>query len=290
LIIISKNQVKKIDKLIFSYIWGDAIERIKRKTLILPYEYGGLNMVSVSDKLNTILITNYLYLIKNIERMSYQYCVFWCKFNLKEYLNKNFNIIPCGDVRSTPLYYKELFKCIKNYKLINKNFDIEKSKLKSKKIYNDLIILNGIKPYIFKNNNEEAMKKVFLKLKLIKDSDVRSVNYKLLLDALPLNNKFNKNKINKCLFCKEKNESRDHVFTECEYVSTLFDKIRRKLIKGDLKVDEAIIIYGMNINDIDYLNISLFKYIIFKIRNKLLKNENLNVNNLFLKYYYIYFK
>jgi hypothetical protein len=112
---------------------------------------------------------------------------------------------------------------------------------------------------------------MFLKLKSIKDADVRSVNYKIILDALPLNNKYNKNKIHKCLFCAKKIESRDHVFIECECVSTLFDKIRKNLSNESLVVDETIIIYGMNIKDSDFKHISLFKYIIYKIRNKLLK-------------------
>ena len=45
----------------------DIKEKIIRKTLIMPYEKGGLNMISLRAKIETILFQQFKYFISKIE-------------------------------------------------------------------------------------------------------------------------------------------------------------------------------------------------------------------------------
>ena len=80
----SIQHVKNIESMIHKFIWCNSAERIKRNTLILNYESGGLNNVCLKAKLETILITNFINIIFNKERMFYQYSVKHLKFRLRE--------------------------------------------------------------------------------------------------------------------------------------------------------------------------------------------------------------
>ena len=60
--------IKEINSLIFSFIWSNKRECIKRDTLILPYERGGMNMFNLQAKLKTISFQQFKYLFYSCER------------------------------------------------------------------------------------------------------------------------------------------------------------------------------------------------------------------------------
>jgi hypothetical protein len=142
-ILFSKANIKAIDFMIHKFIWSGAIEMIKRDTVILPYECGGLNSVSIKARFETILIKNFINTILKKERMFYQLSVKYMKFNLREYEIKNFNIIPTVTNNKRPNIYNEMSLRVKDYKIIDPLFKEKINKIKSKEVYN-----NCIKKYI----------------------------------------------------------------------------------------------------------------------------------------------
>ena len=62
-IIVNEKKIKIIDRIVHKYIWNSPIERIKRNTLILPYDNGGLKSVCIRARLNTILTKNFIYVL-----------------------------------------------------------------------------------------------------------------------------------------------------------------------------------------------------------------------------------
>ena len=66
---ISEKNIKVIEGLIYQFIWCNSFELIKRNTLILPYEAGGLNSVCIRAKLETALIQNFINIYENSKRM-----------------------------------------------------------------------------------------------------------------------------------------------------------------------------------------------------------------------------
>jgi hypothetical protein len=69
---LSEENIKIIESVIHKFIWCNSIELIKRNTLILPYESGGLNSVCLRAKIETSYIQNYINILNNNQRMFYQ--------------------------------------------------------------------------------------------------------------------------------------------------------------------------------------------------------------------------
>ena len=72
-IVFERSEVQEIEKIAFKFIWNDKRELIKRKTLYLDSLEGGLNMVCIWAKLDTIYFRNFLYYFKNLYRPQYQF-------------------------------------------------------------------------------------------------------------------------------------------------------------------------------------------------------------------------
>ena len=64
----SDKFIKMINSIIFKFIWNNSIELVKRGVLILPSERGGLDMVNLKAKLETINLQNFLYISKQFNR------------------------------------------------------------------------------------------------------------------------------------------------------------------------------------------------------------------------------
>jgi hypothetical protein len=71
------------------------MQLIKRNTLILPYESGGLNSVCLRAKIETSRIQNFISILNNNTRMFYQFSSKYLKFELGDTkIFKNFKLIP----------------------------------------------------------------------------------------------------------------------------------------------------------------------------------------------------
>ena len=62
---------REINSLIYNFIWNNNKECIKRDTLIIPYERGGMNMFNLYAKLKTISFQQFRYIYYNFERDLY---------------------------------------------------------------------------------------------------------------------------------------------------------------------------------------------------------------------------
>lgn len=281
--IIPEKYIKKYQKIIFKFIWNGAIEYIKRDTLILPLDQGGLNMFSIRAKFETILFQQFKHITFYYERQAYQLSVYWLKFQLRELKLKNFNLIPCGSENMRPIYYERMIDVVKNIKKQDENLFKNIESYSSKKTYQILAKKYYIKPNLESTPLQIEWIKVYKNIHNIKDSNVRTVNYKILMDALPLNNRIVKNK-DRCYFCKKQIEDRDHLFINCREIQNLF-----LIINSDLEVKMYLsfktIILQENQSKKDFLNIAYFKFIIWRIRNILRKTFYLNSETLFRKFW-----
>ena len=111
-ITLTQEKIKIIESLIHKFIWCNSFELIKRDTLILPYEKGGLNSVCLRAKIETSYIQNFKNILINNERMFYQLSVKYLKFELRDTkILKNFNLIPANSKR--PKIYNEISDSVK---------------------------------------------------------------------------------------------------------------------------------------------------------------------------------
>ncbi|CAF0936516.1 unnamed protein product [Brachionus calyciflorus] len=121
-ITINKHKIKELHIMIFRFIWNSKIELVKRETLILPFENGGMNMFHLESRLKTVSPQTYLYIRKNYQRDFYQLSIKWLKFHLRDLGLKNFNIIPYGGDKRLPVVYQFMIECQNEFKNYDKKF------------------------------------------------------------------------------------------------------------------------------------------------------------------------
>ena len=282
---ISEKNINKIEKLVYQFIWCNSFELIKRKTLILPYERGGLNNVCIRSKIKTCLIQNFINIYINNERMFYQLSVKYMKYDLRHLkIFKSFNIIPTSDRR--PDIYDLIHDSIAEIKTIDQDFFKNIKKNTSKQTYNKLIEKICIKPKVECIYECDDWKQVYNRIhKSNENSDLRSFLYKLLFNALHSENRFN-NKKKMCFFCKINRESCDHLFFDCKEVKNLFQTIQDQLEnKNMILTKKNFWLNNQNTNN-DFKSVSIFLYCIWMIRESLRKSKiKQNIKVMFNNYY-----
>ena len=89
--------------------------------------------------------------------------------------------------------------------------------------------------------------KVFTKAYKVYDSRHKTLNYKILMNALPLNSIINKN--NKlCPMCNNDIETMSHLFIECKKIRKRWDKINHEFSEWPLARKEDIILRHENLD------------------------------------------
>ena len=278
---ISKEKIKELNSMIFKFIWHSPIELIKRDTLILPYQDGGMSMFHLSARLKTIALQTYLYIRRNYQRDFYQLSIKWLKFQLRDLGLKNFNLLPYGGDEGLPEMYQVIIDSQNEFKEYDRNFT--RKNLTSKMTY-ELFR----KPYEKRSKRESEYidinwTEVYNKINNKSlDSDLRVINYKILNEALSLNIKLYNTLGEKCIFCEKHTETRDHLFVECSFTKKMYEYVRPKL-NNQNSCNKLEIIINFNLDEDDVKVISIFKMSIWSLRNLLKKRKNSNEKEIIFK-------
>ena len=297
-ITIEEDEIVKIEKLSFNYIWNGKAELIARKILYCDFKEGGLNMVCIRAKIKMIFIRNLLYTKLNRNRPQYQFSIYWMKFFFRTFID-NFNIRPIGVDEERPSFYNLMLECAKTFsrifetwskienekkikineirknnkplKLIDKSFLNNSNLLQSKFIYNLIV-----EQYLEKRNlklppnieNKEQIN-IFLDINRLNCSNIRLINYKLLRHGLPTNKKFKNRYDNICFMCKKiLNESPEHIFVTCEISKEFYEFIRQDyLYKKSLRNSLDLLEFKRGVSENDYRALSCFVYCVWRMRN-----------------------
>ena len=73
--------------------------------------------------------------------------------------------------------------------------------------------------------------------------------------------------------CEKKTETIEHIFVECKGAQECFDTIKRYLTDSSIKISNNNILLSLNQSERDKIIISIFKYSIWSLRNKLKHNK-----------------
>ena len=110
-----RNQIIILERKIYQYLWNNKIELIKRKTLIKSKLEGGLDMIDIFSKIQSIYVKQYIYLLNNHQKVEYQYGLKWLKFKMRKFV-KNINSIPGEDESFISEYYENIKNIHDKYK------------------------------------------------------------------------------------------------------------------------------------------------------------------------------
>jgi hypothetical protein len=282
----SDKFVKKINKILFGFIWSCNIETISRMSLTLPYDDGGMSMVCLEARLNTVRVSEFLYISTRMDSAFYKLSVYWLKFQLRPLL-ANFNIIPTGSETERPPLYSDIVRSISLFKKTNGDLFTNNKWRKSKNIYTFFLGLLSKPPICQRNYFGVDWPKCFKNINHRKlSSDLRTFNYRVLNDGLSLDLKYPHRKKNKCALCKTSLETKDHIFLECNISKNLFKLVVQKY---KMTIDESPSresIYFFNDFEFDYINIiSIYKLAIWQLRFFVLKNSVKNYREIFFNFY-----
>ena len=307
---IEEDEIIKLEKLSFNYIWGGKKELIARKILYCDFKEGGLNMVCIRAKIKMIFIRNLLYIKFNRNRPQYQFSIYWMKFFFREYI-ENFNIKPFGSDEERPNYYKFMLECAQSFskifevwskienekkvkineirksnkplRLIDKFFFNNSNLLKSKFIYNLVVekFIEKKKLNLPTNIENKEQINIFLNINRLNYSNIRLINYKLLRRGLPTNEKFKNRYDNVCFMC-EKNltESPKHIFVTCEISKKFYEYMRQEYLqKKNLTNSLDLLEFKHKVSENDYKALSCFVYSVWRVRN-MCKHSEITDNHL----------
>ena len=282
------SDIKSINSIIFRFLWSNRTELIKRNTLILPYENGGLEMFCLRAKLHTVILKQLIYSSRRVESKAYQLSVYFLKFFLKDVELKNFNIIPCCDDSERPLIYKMMIESLRKFTSLEneRNFNLITTKYTSKAIYTRFREEYEVRPDHQSNNILIDWCDVY-KRNVGKTLDVklREMNYRVIYNALSLGFKFTEKMNNRCYLCKRYQEDQDHLFINCKVTMYWFSLIKEQFRERDISLGKLRVFYSYNLDKNDTLVMSVFKYTMWNLRNIARKGQSglvIDLNSIFV--------
>jgi hypothetical protein len=155
--------------------------------------------------------------------------------------------------------------------------------------YNKLIDKICIRPQVECMYECDDWKTVYNRIHNISEnSDLRSFIYKLLLNALHAENRFN-NKKNKCFLCETNKETCDHLFFNCKKVICLFQSTRSDMENKYILLSKQAFWFDKNLSNNDFKTMAIFLYSIWRIRESIIKSKaKIDINNLFINTFKIF--
>ena len=286
----SKKEIKEINTLIFNFIWSSKRDRVRRGVVIRTLKQGGMNVVCLEAKLKANLMSYLGQIIRSYEEPEYWCSLYWLKFIIGPKRMKNFNIIPgMGEKEKPPVFYSEVIKCYEEIKKIVSRDMLNKLQLISVKelyeTYRKKFEAKSKFEYTVSEIDSIDIHKNVINKNLM--SELSSFNFLVLNNALYTADKFKytrKNrKLKKCVFCNVKDETVEHVFTECEVTMRWYDVFCEKINIASIennKKKEIIFLLGNDVGKVE--KISIFKFAIWKTRNKI-KYDKINGDVVFWK-------
>ena len=274
----------RFTKLLFSYIWNDKTELVKRETLYLSKEQGGIGLIHIKSKMQAFQVKHIKQLIYGQYAKWHDFAIYWIGLKLRKYKDKfaNNNIPHSYYI---PYFYESCIKSLDATQILH-NFDLETSTTNS--IYNKFCKQIGKTPRIetiFPNINfgwVDIDNKVY-------SSELKNLNWRVLHHIIPCKAELYKRRISQnsdCPRCKAV-ETVIHVFYSCNFVKQFWTQITpviNNLSKqnfSSININEIVFHSFGNRNIVYKLLVSEAKYVIWHCRNILYK-ENVNVDTKFL--------
>ena len=151
------DTIKRIEQLLYKFVWDNKPEKIKRKTMIKTYEDGGLKMIDLYSHVKTIQSKWVLKLLENDHSGDQQWKIlpqfYYNKFGADLFIfNLNLdNLKNLPNYDSIPLFYQEVLKAWNDIGGGQKEYSIKPTDIASQYIWGNKFIKYKKKMLLFKN-------------------------------------------------------------------------------------------------------------------------------------------
>ena len=101
----SASTRRKIEKVLFSFLWKDQHEALKRNTLHNSFEDGGLNIIDVKTKLDAFLVKQVIQIIKGHDVKWIYIAIYWLSLHIRQYVPA-YASLSIPQAEKIPRYYQ----------------------------------------------------------------------------------------------------------------------------------------------------------------------------------------
>lgn len=283
-----KTYLKDIESLIFSFVWNDKTEWVKRNTLYLPYLQGGIGLACVTAKVHTYRVMHVKQLIYGEFQNWMPFAIYWIGFNLRKFRPSfGSNLIPHSVTR--PKFYEDVLESFDLLFSICPDFDLQTAT--SRNVYQIFLKTFVQIPRVVVRHPTLNFNAVFNDvLNKFLCPELRDLNWKIVHEVLPVSMfLFLKNisTSSTCAFCNQA-ESINHLFVSCYFARNLWTYVKDivcNMFPISFQITSDFIIFhkiplgtSMTASDKEmyFLILSLGKYCIWFIRNRK-KFDHVNV-------------
>lgn len=209
--------IKDINKILFTYLWGNKMELIARQTLYLNYEDGGIKFPDFKTKINAMLLHRINSLLNNQTLPWASLAIYWIGLIIKS-IKPDFAKNKYVHTVNIPNIYQK-FKT--TYHKINNKLDIDWHKVTLKQLNKILLYQNDYKPKIFSLHKQDDIQQCFINVQksnylnnFQKDTLYLYINKKIITKQLLYERNIYLDNY-KCNFCKTTPENFNHLFFNC---------------------------------------------------------------------------
>lgn len=254
--IFPSSTIKDINKAIFSFIWSNQTELVSRKTVIDTPSNGGLGVIDIESKLESLICSHVKRLLTASDLKWQDFAIYWIGMQLRRH-NPVFasNLRPHAE-SPTPFYEKALavfrrvsaldpLLPVKDYNAKNTYSALKKPLVKPPNIINKHPLINFAQTWHAVTNRSVSPK-------------ARELNWKIAHGVLPVNNYLQTLQIirhNRCPFCDQP-ETLTHRFLACKEVRLLWrwvEQIMSDIACKAVKIDTNFVLFQqtMDLNLLD---------------------------------------
>jgi exonuclease III len=205
-----------LERLIFNFIWGSTSEKMRRLTLIRPYNEGGLGAVHIKSRCAALYIKHLTHLIERPETLWAPLARYWVALPLRKHDNEVWNNL-APHAPQPNYFYKEAYK---HYTLfVNLNPTPVPVKAIVKKAYTTLVLASSVPPRVFNNHHPEERKALWNRLQKIPISpEARNFIWLVSHEILPVKCFLLHRRIvtsDLCPMCQQQPETIEHCLLDC---------------------------------------------------------------------------
>ena len=294
---VSKHYVKLFQRETFRFIWHSTAEPIRRSVLYKSTLEGGLGVIHIYSKLQSLQLKHVQSLLKDNPAKWTYFAKYWLGLSLRRY-RPDFTSLLLPHSETLPLFYQQCLSALKLFESISLEPLVDVRNYTSKQFYNCLvskIVENKIENLYPRINFDLVWRNLHHHFV---DCITKSVNYRLIYNSLPLGYLLYARHMSispNCVLCHSSIESSDHLFIYCPCVNVLWSVVFQwlnTLSDGLVAKSHEIIRFGLVPqlpNSSKYAVcvylLSLAKYSIWLVRNlNKFEHKQLTGNDIVLRF------
>ena len=224
---------RKIERIIFTFVWTNQHEALKRNTVYNSFDKGDLNITDIKTKLDAFLVKQVIQLINGHEAKWTFFAIYWLGLHIRQYVPAYASLsIPHAE--KIPQYYKYALLLFRKFETLSPQF-MNQGKITITFIYSKLLQPTLVEPGCITIYPTINFTQVWPRIQSeFVDRNYRDLAWRIAHHILPTQSLLHRYHISdnaKCYLCKQAVESISHLFYECNILKGLWHFVELLIFK-----------------------------------------------------------